>query len=464
VWYCSCGEVICSREDPVACPACSSEQLMQDPDVLDTWFSSALWPFSTLGWPDATSDLERFYPTTVLVTGRDIIFFWVARMIFSGLEFMKQVPFRDVMIHGLALDGQGRKMSKSLGNGIDPIEIIEQFGADTLRFSLVTGTTPGNDVRFSLEKVESIRNFSNKIWNASRFVLMNLPGYEKMEPTEDDLELADKWILSRLGKSITSVTGQLERYEVGEAAQTLYDFIWDEFCDWYLELVKPRLYRSRDPRDKQVVQNLLVRVLTDIMKLLHPFMPFISEEVYQHLPGAGPSIMVSLWPEREVQSWPEAEAEMAVVIPVIRAVRNIRNEFNVPPGQRIEAYAHTSDPAKAAILNNNAGYIENMANLAGFSVRPDTESQGVQVVSAHLVDIEILVPVAGVIDVAKEKSRLQKELQKAEQEIARIDAKLKNPGFTSKAPVDVVEKEKGRWDDVNVQREGILRRLSMLEI
>ena len=285
VWYCQeCGEIICSKEDPNHCPNCASAELKQDEDVLDTWFSSALWPFSTLGWPDKTRDLDFFYPTTVLVTGRDIIFFWVARMIFSGIEHMGEVPFYDVNIHGLILDAQGRKMSKSLNNGIDPIEVIEKFGADTLRFSLITGVTPGNDVRFHWDKVK-YANFANKIWNASRFVLMNMEGFEAIKPGLEELSLADRWILSRLQLTIAEVTNLLDKYDLGEAARRLYEFIWDEFCDWYIELAKARLVNQDNPRKRLVVQNVLRDVLVDILRLLHPFMPFITEEIYQFLPA-----------------------------------------------------------------------------------------------------------------------------------------------------------------------------------
>jgi len=463
VWYCECGELICSREEPEFCPICGSRVLTQDPDVLDTWFSSALWPFSTLGWPEDTGDLARFYPTSVLVTGRDIIFFWVARMIFSGLEFMQDVPFYDVMIHGLILDAQRRKMSKSLGNGIDPIEVIEQYGADTLRFSLITGSTPGNDVRFHMEKVENTRNFANKVWNASRFVLMNLEGFAKTEIKPADLELADKWILHRLGVTSREVTGLLEQYEIGEAARTLYDFIWDDFCDWYVELVKPRLYRPEKPRQRQVAQNLLVMVLTDILKMLHPFMPFITEEIFQHLPEPAESIMIEPWPSHEQYENPAAEEEMRNVIQVIRAIRNIRNEFNIPPGMKIPARAITGDVHKMRNLKDNRGYVEIMANLKEFMVSDPGADRPLQAVTAHLTDVEIMVPLEGVIDVDKEIGRLKKELQTAEQEIAKIEAKLGNPGFVNKAPAEVVVKEKARQGEHRAKREVILQRLSMLK-
>ena len=462
VWYCECGEMICSREDPEVCPHCNSQALTQDPDVLDTWFSSALWPFSTMGWPEDTRDLARFYPTSVLVTGRDIIFFWVARMIFAGLEFMKEVPFYDVMIHGLILDAQGRKMSKSLGNGIDPIEVIEQYGADTLRFSLITGTTPGNDVRFHMDKVENTRNFANKVWNASRFVLMNVEDYERIELTDSDLELADRWILHRLSVTNREITRLLEEYELGEAARSLYDFIWDDFCDWYVELVKPRLYRPEQPRERKVAQNILVMVLKDTLKMLHPFMPFVTEEIFQHLPEPTESIMIEPWPDNEKFDRPQAEEDMKVLIQIIRAIRNIRNEFNISPGMKIDAQVITADPEKSRTIKNNCAYAEIMANLKEMTIVSPQAARTEQALSAHLVDIEILVPLAGVIDVDKETTRLKKELQLTEQEIKRIESKLNNPGFLSKAPAEVVEKEKVRMNENQIKREGILKRLNTL--
>jgi valyl-tRNA synthetase len=363
VWYCQqCGEIIVSKDDPTACPACAASELMQDEDVLDTWFSSALWPFSTLGWPEQTADLADFYPTSVLVTGRDIIFFWVARMIFSGIAHTGQVPFHEVNIHGLILDGQGRKMSKSLGNGIDPIEVIGKYGADTLRFSMITGVTPGNDVRFHWDKVENSRNFANKIWNASRFVLMNLENFAALELQPEELALADRWILSRLHLKIEETTRLLEGYDLGEAAKGLYEFIWDDFCDWYIELVKPRLSRDADPQQKAVAQNVLRQVLMDILRLLHPFMPFITEEIYQKLPGCHATIMLDPWPcPDESQLEPAAMEEMQVIMTIIRALRNIRAEFNLSPAAVIPAIVVTSEDKVRQLLQQSGAYIENMA-------------------------------------------------------------------------------------------------------
>ncbi|MDD2587150.1 MAG: valine--tRNA ligase, partial [Syntrophomonadaceae bacterium] len=408
VWYCQdCGEVICTKTDPECCPKCGSKDLHQDEDVLDTWFSSALWPFSTLGWPDNTKDLEYYYPTSVLVTGRDIIFFWVARMIFSGIEHMGKIPFHHVNIHGLILDAQGRKMSKSLGNGIDPIEVIEKYGADTLRFSLITGVTPGNDVRFHWDKVENTRNFANKIWNASRFVLMNLEGYEPVDIDDSELTIADRWIISRLNMKVEEITGLLERYDLGEAARALYDFIWDEFCDWYIELAKPRLFNPSSPREKLVVQNVLHDVLVDILRILHPFMPFISEEIYQYLPGHSNTIMLDSWPIKDDnQVWLESVEQMQQIMSVIRAIRNIRAEFNINPGSKVRVVALMHDKNLTKIFIKNSSYIEQMAGVDNLSIVETLTEKPRQAVSALTAIADIYVPLEGVIDIDKEIARL----------------------------------------------------------
>lgn len=419
VWYCQdCGEIICSREDPTVCPSCASSQLQQDEDVLDTWFSSALWPFSTLGWPDDTDDMRTFYPTSVLVTGRDIIFFWVARMIFSGIENTGQVPFREVNIHGLILDALGRKMSKSLGNGVDPLEVIEKYGADTLRFSMITGVTPGNDVRFQWDKVENTRNFANKIWNAARFVLMNLEGYTPVDAAPEELPLADRWILGRLQQKITEITELLEAYELGEAARRMYDFIWDEFCDWYIELSKPRLFNPSNSRDRVVVQNVLNTVLTETMKLLHPFMPFITEEIYQYLPGHGPALMVERWPQAAPDRLdPRSLEQMQMVMAVIRAIRNIRAEFNLSHGTAIKVIMTAPDPDVVGLFQANGAYVRDLARVGDLTVVEKIEKTPRQAVSALLSFAQIYVPLEGVIDVGKEVSRLEKELKNIDQEI-----------------------------------------------
>lgn len=466
VWYCQeCGEVICSRTDPDHCPNCNSSQIIQDEDVLDTWFSSALWPFSTLGWPEATRDLEYYYPTTVLVTGRDIIFFWVARMIFSGIEHTGKVPFYDVNIHGLILDGQGRKMSKSLGNGIDPIEVIEKFGADTLRFSLVTGVTPGNDVRFHWDKVENTRNFANKIWNASRFVIMNLEGYEEIELQDKDLSLADFWILSRLQNCVEQVTAHLEQYDLGEAARVLYDFAWDDFCDWYIELAKPRLSASAPVREKLVVQNTLNTVLQGILRLLHPFMPFITEEIYHYLPGHSETIMLDRWPVSDSR-WqrPEAEEDMMQIMQVIRALRNIRAEFNISPGARIESCIVAGDAQKRGVFEDNNNYIKQMAVIDKLDIVASLEIKPAGAASALTTAAEIYVPLEGIIDVSKEIKRLEKELAGAQADLVRAEGKLGNQGFLAKAPAEVIDKERMKAEEARLKKEGIQQRLQILKI
>lgn len=465
VWYCQeCGQVICSRENPTECPGCNSSQLKQDEDVLDTWFSSALWPFSTLGWPDDSIDLQHFYPTSVLVTGRDIIFFWVARMIFSGIEQTGKVPFHEVNIHGLILDGQGRKMSKSLGNGIDPIEVIEKYGADTLRFSIITGVTPGNDVRFQWDKVENTRNFANKIWNAARFVLMNLDDFTPIEIGKDELALADRWIHSRLNLKIAEITDLLERYELGEAARGMYDFIWDEFCDWYIELAKPRLFRPSNQREKAVVQTVLRDVLMGILKLLHPFMPFITEEIYQYLPGHHETIMLESWPVVDQnQIEPEAVEQMLAIMGSIRAVRNIRAEFNLSHGASIKVIMVCKDENWVKLFEDYGSYIRELAKVSDLQLVLNLAQKPRQAVSALLSFAELYVPLEGVIDVEKEVGRLEKDLKTIETDIDRTEAKLNNEKFLAKAPPEVIEKEKGRQEEAMLRKEGILQRLQILK-
>jgi valyl-tRNA synthetase len=463
VWYCQdCGEMICSRIDPQRCSSCESSNLLQDEDVLDTWFSSALWPFSTLGWPDHSQDLEYYYPTSVLVTGRDIIFFWVARMIFSGIEQTGQVPFHEVNIHGLILDGQGRKMSKSLGNGIDPIEVIDRYGADTLRFSMITGVTPGNDVRFNWEKVENTRNFANKIWNASRFVMMNLQDFEKIDIAQEELELADKWILSRLNTLVQQVGQRLAKYDLGEAARELYEFIWDEFCDWYIELAKPRLFNPGDKREKLLIQNLLNDILQTILRTLHPFMPFITEEIYQNLPGHSSSIMMDPWPQpNKYGVWPDAVEDMKQIMNAIRSIRNIRAEFSVPPGSPVNALVLVNLPGLRQVFEQNRSYLVQMANLGDLEMADQLNNKPEQAVSAVSSHMEIYVPLEGVIDFAKEIARLGKELKNVETDLAKAEAKLQNDAFLSRAPAEVVEKERFKVEEARGKKEGILQRLQI---
>ncbi len=447
-WYCAdCGQTIVSRQDLTACPHCGGK-IDQDPDVLDTWFSSALWPFSTMGWPDQTKELDRYYPTSVLVTGYDIIFFWVARMMFMGMEFMQEVPFRHVFIHGLVRDSQGRKMSKSLGNGIDPLEVIEKNGADTLRFTLVTGNTPGNDMRFYWERVESSRNFANKIWNASRFVLMNLEDFDSAAPC-GELTLADRWILSRYAQTVTGVTDNMEKFELGEAARMLYDFIWGEFCDWYIELVKPRLYNKEGATGRHTAQFVLAYILERTMRLLHPFMPFISEEIREHLPHEEGSIVRSAWPSAEPERIDEtAEMQMGAVMETIKAVRNMRAEMNVPLGRKGEVIIQPATAELAAVLSVNMPFIKTMATAEPVQIIPTGAAKPENSVSRVISGIEVYLPLKGLIDVEKEVARMNKELQAIENELSRIDGKLANAGFIAKAPAAVLEQQKTRRTEI----------------
>ena len=463
VWYCGdCGELICAKEEPASCTRCGGGRLEQDPDVLDTWFSSALWPFSTLGWPDETVDLACYYPTSVLVTGRDIIFFWVARMIFSGIEFRPPVPFREVFIHGLVLDALGRKMSKSLGNGVDPIEVIEEYGADALRFMLITGNTPGNDLRFQTERLESARNFANKIWNASRFALMNLEDYDP-EFRVEEYSLADRWIRSRFNRAAAEVTRNLERYDLGEAGRVLYEFIWEELCDWYIEMIKPRLYRRESAQSRKTAQHVLARTLRETMVLLHPFMPFITEEIWQLLPHEGATVMLAPWPHGDLsETDEEAEEQMAAITEVIKAVRNLRSEMNVPPGKKADVVLMAQDEGMLNTLKAGQDYIINLGSVAALSVKPVSAGKPEQAVGAIISGAEVYLPLQGLVDLEKERARLQKELEGLEKEISRLEGKLNNPGFLSKAPREVVEKEKDKLLDYRAKKNAVLERIATL--
>lgn len=459
-WYCECGEVTVSREDITSCPKCGGK-VEQDADVLDTWFSSALWPFSTMGWPEDTAELKQFYPTSVLVTGYDIIFFWVARMIFMGLEFQKEIPFKHVFIHGLVRDSQGRKMSKSLGNGIDPLEVTEKYGADTLRFTLVTGNTPGNDMRFYWERVESSRNFANKIWNASRFMLMNLEGFDPELPP-GEFTLADRWILSRYASTVSEVTGNLEKFELGEAARQLYEFIWNEFCDWYIELAKGRLYNKEDAASRATTQYVLWYVLEHTLKLLHPFMPFITEAIWQHLPHKGNSIMVSEWPLKQPELIDAgAEAGMTAIMETIKAIRNMRAEVNVPPGKKSEVVLLVSQELKE-LFTANASYLKTLGSAEPIQIEDLSAAKPENAMTAIVSGVEIYLPLRGLIDVEKETARLGKELDSLEKEINRIAGKLANPGFVAKAPPEVIEKERAKEKEYQEKRSAILERLEYL--
>ena len=438
-YYCEeCGEMVVSKEDVTVCPKCGCTHIRQEEDVLDTWFSSGLWPFSTLGWPDKTKELDYFYPTSVLVTGYDIIFFWVARMIFSGMEQMKEEPFKTVYIHGLVRDAQGRKMSKSLGNGIDPLEIIDKYGADALRFTLITGNSPGNDMRFSIEKVESSRNFANKIWNASRFIQMNLTIDEIGLPEE--LALEDKWILHRYNELVRAVTENIDKYELGLAVQKLYDFIWDNFCDWYIEIVKPRLQNKEDQTSSENAQRVLCYVLSGTMQLLHPFMPFITETIWQALPHEGPSVMVSKWPEYQDALNFAVEAEQVeTMMDTIRAIRNRRAEMNVPPAKKAQVILLTDhrDSYEAGTLF--FGKLAYASDVSFVDAVPEGADSMVSVVTKGA---QVYMPMGELVDFEKERARLNKEKVKVQKDIDFVSKKLNNPGFVAKAPESVIAAEK----------------------
>lgn len=462
VWYCDdCGEMSASRTDLEKCPKCGSTHIHQDEDALDTWFSSALWPFSTMGWPDNTELLKQFYPTSVLVTGYDIIFFWVARMLIMGMEFMKEIPFEKVFIHGLVRDSQGRKMSKSLGNGIDPLEVIEKYGADTLRFMLITGNTPGNDMRFYWERVEGTRNFANKIWNASRFALMNMEGYDK-DAELAPYTLADKWILSRLQDTVKDVTGLLERFELGEAGRAIYDFIWSEVCDWYIEIAKPRLYNKEAAAERATAQHVLATVLVSAMKLLHPYMPFITEEIYQCLPHEAESIMISKWPVADESLVdPEAERGMNAIMDSIKAIRNMRAEVNANPGKKIPAIMLVSEDLREVVAHNDS-YIKLLGGIDNFELRPLNGEKPENAMAAVVTGIEVYLPLAGLIDVEKETQRLSKELAAMEKDLQRAGGKLNNAGFLAKAPEDVIAKERAKYEELSGKIEAVKKRMAYL--
>lgn len=462
-WHCGdCGEITVSRKTPERCAHCGSASLEQDPDVLDTWFSSALWPFSTMGWPEDTEDLRRYYPTDVLVTGYDIIYFWVARMIFTALEFTGKKPFKEVLITGIVRDAEGRKMSKSLGNGVDPLEVIEKYGTDAMRFMLSTGCTPGNDQRFRWERVESARNFANKIWNASRFALMHLA-----EARAEDLALtgsltvSDRWILHRLNETIAEVTRHLNRYDFGEAGRVLYHFIWDEFCDWYIEFSKLSLY-GEDEEAKRVTRAVLCHVLDRALRLLHPFMPFITEEIWQKLPGTGPSITVAEWPEAdEAFQAPDAVRKMQILIDVIRSVRNIRSEMEVPPKKQVSLLIRTEPEAYAAIRDNESA-IRRLCGAEKVTAGPDVTRPD-KAMTAVVSGAEVFLPLEGMIDIEETIARLEKELKKLDYEVERVEKKLSNPGFVQKAPAHIVEEEKRKGEEYREKREKVLSRLQELK-
>ncbi len=438
VWYCEeCGHMTCSRQDATCCEKCGSTKIERDPDVLDTWFSSALWPFETLGWPDEDAeDIKRYYPTDVLVTGYDIITFWVSRMIVSGLEHMHQAPFHTVLIHGLVRDNQGRKMSKSLGNGIDPLEMIDKYGCDALRMNMVTGNSPGNDMRFFVERCEAMRNFANKLWNASRYVMMNLSeDAENKLPSIETLEIADKWVLSKLNTLISEVTENMEKYELGVAIQKIYDFVWDIYCDWYIEMTKARLF-SDDTERKQTAIGVLVYVLDQILRLLHPFMPFITEEIWQSIPHNGDALIVAKWPEYAADLAFKAECDqMESVMSAIKAIRNRRTEMNVPPSKKAALYVLTSKPK---VFIEGEGFMQRLAYADQVTIL-DSEPTNIDgMVCCTTADAKLFIPMGQLVDVAKELERIGKELEKAQKNLSSLEGKLSNENFTSRAPESVV--------------------------
>ena len=453
-WYCECGETIVSETVPTVCPKCGGTHLTRDPDTLDTWFSSALWPFSTLGWPDNTEELKYFYPTNTLVTGYDIIFFWVARMIFSGLEHMGEVPFNTVFFHGLIRDAQGRKMSKSLGNGVDPLDVISVYGADALRFTLVTGNSPGNDLRFSEEKVSASRNFANKIWNAARFILMNIEGKDIDCALPKKLYTSDKWILNRFNNVTAAVTENLEKFELGMAVSKLYDFIWDDFCDWYIELAKIRM-NGADEESADSARRVLVWTMSNTLKLLHPFMPYITEEIWQTLPHDGEALIVAKWPEYdEALSFPQEAKDLENVMALIRAIRTRRNEMNVPPSKKAHTYIDTAHPAP---YEEASEFIARLAYGSKVEIGTGFDVQGA--VTAVTDDAKALLPMDDLVDKAAETARLNKELANAQKQLDTVKAKLANEKFTSKAPQNVIDGVKANGEKLEAKIKLILETL-----
>ncbi len=460
VWYCGdCGKESCSKTDLTVCPHCGSGNIRQDEDVLDTWFSSALWPFSTLGYPDDTSDLEYFYPTDVLVTGYDIIFFWVARMIFSGLEHMRKVPFRDVLFHGLVRDEKGRKMSKSLGNGVDPLEVIDKYGADSLRFSLLQGVAPGNDTRYSDTKVESCRNFMNKIWNASRFVIMNCEGRKVKPVSEVKLLPADKWIIAKLQAAIRDVTLAMNKFELGVACQIMYDFMWSDFCDWYIELVKPLLY-SDDEAKRDGAVSVLVYVLENALKLLHPVIPFVTDEIYRSLPNTDGTIMTKEFPRYNAKlAYKKDTLAFEGIMDIVKAVRAVKTELDCPPAKKVSLYIVTENKR---YISSNEDSILKLAGAKDVKFICSAEEAGANTVTKVLAIGTLYIPMGELVDFEKEKARLKSELEKVTAEIARADGKLNNTGFISKAPKKLVEEERAKLNKYIEMREKILAQLKTL--
>ncbi len=467
-YYCDeCGECVVAGEAPQQCPKCGCTHLTQDPDTLDTWFSSALWPFETLGWPEQTEELKYFYPTDVLVTGYDIIFFWVIRMIFSGYEHMGEKPFHTVLFHGLVRDGQGRKMSKSLGNGIDPLEIIEKYGADALRLTLITGNAPGNDMRFYYERVENSRNFANKVWNASRFIMMNMDGKTVTVPSAQELQPVDRWILSRLNTLVKDATDNMENFELGIAVQKVYDFIWDEFCDWYIEMVKPRLYNTDDAVSQNAALWTLKTVLTDALKLLHPYMPFITEEIYCTLREMeeehSESIMISRWPEYlEERSFPKEEKAIEIIKEAVRGIRNVRSEMNVAPGRKASVHVVSQDKEILDDFEEGKLFFAALASASEVVLQMDKAGIDPDAVSVVIPGATLYIPFADLVDIAQELQRLEKEQKRLEGELARVNGMLSNERFLSKAPEAKIAEEKEKLAKYTKMKEQVDARLEQL--
>lgn len=463
-YYCDdCGEMVVSRETVHTCPKCGGK-MHQDEDTLDTWFSSALWPFSTLGWPDNTEDLDYFYPTDVLVTGYDIIFFWVIRMVFSGYAHTGKCPFNTVLIHGLIRDDQGRKMSKSLGNGIDPLEVIDKYGADALRLTIITGNAPGNDMRFYWDRVENSRNFANKVWNASRFIMMNMEGKDIVKPDEKDLEPVDKWILSKLNDTVKEVTANMEAFELGIAVSKIFDFIWEEFCDWYIEMVKPRLYNSDDVKSQNAALYTLREVLIDALKLLHPYMPFITEEIFLTIQSEEESIMISSWPEySEERAYTKEEKEVEIIKEAVRGIRNIRTEMNVPHSRKALVYVVSDNDDIVSAFNDGKLFFTSLAMASEVIIQGDKSGIADDAVSVVIANATIYMPFADLVDIEAEIARLTKEEERLNSEIARCKGMLSNEKFISKAPEAKVNAEKEKLANYEQMLSQVSERLNSLK-
>ncbi|MBR4767666.1 MAG: valine--tRNA ligase, partial [Lachnospiraceae bacterium] len=471
-YYCQdCGEIVVAKEEPKVCPKCGKSHFEQDPDTLDTWFSSALWPFSTLGWPDETEDLKYFYPTDVLVTGYDIIFFWVIRMIFSGYEQMKDKPFKTVLFHGLVRDAQGRKMSKSLGNGIDPLEIIDKYGADALRLTLITGNAPGNDMRFYYERVEASRNFANKIWNASRFLMMNLDQnpaiaerIEDLKREDVELQPVDKWILSKLNSVVRDVTEHMDSFELGIAVQKVYDFIWDEFCDWYIEMVKPRLYNSDDEKSQEAALYTARTVLLKALKLLHPYMPFVTEEIFCNLQTKEESIMISDWPVYEdTLNFPKEEKEIELIKEAVRGIRTVRTEMNVAPSRKAQVFVVTENEEVKNAFTEGKLFFESLAYASDVTIQNDKTGIAEDAVSVVINTANLYIHFAELVDISAEIERLSKEKTRLEGEIKRAGGMLKNERFLAKAPEAKVAEEKEKLEKYTQMLSEVEKRLTELK-